>query len=1056
MKPVFKAAAAFLAASFLFGCSLTTESNDEYGLETSQRAVDYSFNRVPSGLPPLGVDGSVVNPTLAPQFVIFGYDDNQFDDGMHSILDMYKTLNNPAGAGNPLTYDGTPAKASFYVNPGGRDAQWDWTVDDLAIASWKRAYDEGHEIGNHTWYHEHGLAFTVERWSEEIRRCNDFLVERVGIPREAITGFRTPFLEYNDNLFYALKEQGIEYDSSYEGGLRWDGADGSTNIWPYTMDNGAPFGENGKPLPRIPGLWEMPVDAVYVRGTTTRVAGIDYSLWFSRSSTKAEFLDILKNSLELKYNGNRAPMNFTLHTNYYSDKYVEYAKQWTPGDIDHLKTTVAERTAAVKEFLQWALTLQDVRVVTAQQALEWIKYPVKLGVAPAVHTVELTASPHGTVTPAPGVHQVNDYRDFKLTIDADPGYLIDSVTVDGVPQVPGGNKLETLILSGITTNRQIDVQFAKDINAVVYTINATSGAEGSFDKEGITLAEAGESVVYDVTIRDNCIVKTFTVNGMVISNPVFPYVLENISSDMTLTLEFEYLGAPFHFSYYWIYDYRDGNNLDMHTPLVDLLDIKGQVIESVPEALARRLAMEGSGFTPEGRLVSLANSFDWPGSRFFEVEQSIAPWGYDLQGSPLKKWYSAAVDTTSIPLNSDIYVKAFDGLKLSDNTIHNGWMKATQNSISCCSDWIDMFSATYQSYSYLASMLNYIQTVTVKHYPGTVFNVTLESGAGGFLTSSLNGELTPETSVQVAQGMDRAFIAVPESGYRVESVTVNGVLVEPTIPAKNLYNLTNIQVNMVVQARFVRSQPDFYKITATAGANGTVTPSMDLVPAGMFVDFKATPDAGYVIDTALFNGEPVIPFDNTLRVRPVKDSVLSVTFKVNPLPEYTVSVSASTGGTVSPGFIKVREGDSVVIIITPEPGYQVDSVTVNGVVMLPVNNRIVIDSVMSDLVILVTFKKTVDLKFHYMLEQDWGTGFSTRVTISNEGVIPVHSWKVVMTFQGDQKISGWGAAFTQEGKVVTCTNLSWNGTIQPGASCSFGFNGTYTGLNDTPSLAVSE
>jgi hypothetical protein len=39
---------------------------------------------------------------------------------------------------------------------------------------------------------------------------------------------------------------------------------------------------------------------------------------------------------------------------------------------------------------------------------------------------------------------------------------------------------------------------------------------------------------------------------------------------------------------------------------------------------------------------------------------------------------------------------------------------------------------------------------------------------------------------------------------------------------------------------------------------------------------------------------------------------------------------------------------------------------------------------------------------------------------------------------------------TQSGTAVTATNLGYNGALAPGASTSFGFNGTSTGSNPRP------
>ncbi|MFG1868326.1 glycoside hydrolase family 9 protein [Micromonospora arborensis] len=82
---------------------------------------------------------------------------------------------------------------------------------------------------------------------------------------------------------------------------------------------------------------------------------------------------------------------------------------------------------------------------------------------------------------------------------------------------------------------------------------------------------------------------------------------------------------------------------------------------------------------------------------------------------------------------------------------------------------------------------------------------------------------------------------------------------------------------------------------------------------------------------------------------------------------------------------------------------------------------------------------------------DWSTGFTATVTITNTGTSALNGWTLRFSFPGGQTVSqGWSATVSQSGAAVTATNLSYNGTIAPGASVSFGFNGVHTGTNPKP------
>ncbi|MEV1286884.1 PQQ-dependent sugar dehydrogenase [Micromonospora sp. NPDC049679] len=87
----------------------------------------------------------------------------------------------------------------------------------------------------------------------------------------------------------------------------------------------------------------------------------------------------------------------------------------------------------------------------------------------------------------------------------------------------------------------------------------------------------------------------------------------------------------------------------------------------------------------------------------------------------------------------------------------------------------------------------------------------------------------------------------------------------------------------------------------------------------------------------------------------------------------------------------------------------------------------------------------------YKVDSQWGTGFTATVTLTNRGSRPVNGWVVGWTFPGPQRAGNWwNAVGSQQGATVTARNASWNGTVAPGASVSFGFLGTPGGPHPAP------
>ncbi|MER5625301.1 cellulose binding domain-containing protein [Streptosporangium sp. NPDC002544] len=81
---------------------------------------------------------------------------------------------------------------------------------------------------------------------------------------------------------------------------------------------------------------------------------------------------------------------------------------------------------------------------------------------------------------------------------------------------------------------------------------------------------------------------------------------------------------------------------------------------------------------------------------------------------------------------------------------------------------------------------------------------------------------------------------------------------------------------------------------------------------------------------------------------------------------------------------------------------------------------------------------------------DWGTGFEGKYTITNGGTTTINGWSVAFDLPSGANIgSFWDASLSRSGQRFTFTNVGWNGTLAPGATASFGFNGSPGGV--TPS-----
>ncbi|MET9688458.1 glycoside hydrolase family 18 chitinase [Streptomyces sp. NPDC006514] len=82
----------------------------------------------------------------------------------------------------------------------------------------------------------------------------------------------------------------------------------------------------------------------------------------------------------------------------------------------------------------------------------------------------------------------------------------------------------------------------------------------------------------------------------------------------------------------------------------------------------------------------------------------------------------------------------------------------------------------------------------------------------------------------------------------------------------------------------------------------------------------------------------------------------------------------------------------------------------------------------------------------YTKVSDWGSGFEGKWVVKNTGTTTLSSWTVEWDYPaGTSVTSAWDATVTGSGTHWTAKNLGWNGTLAPGASASFGFNGAGSG-----------
>ncbi len=129
-----------------------------------------------------------------------------------------------------------------------------------------------------------------------------------------------------------------------------------------------------------------------------------------------------------------------------------------------------------------------------------------------------------------------------------------------------------------------------------------------------------------------------------------------------------------------------------------------------------------------------------------------------------------------------------------------------------------------------------------RYYPNTR-RISVTCGAGGSVSPApVSGTIT------VRYGADQRVEFIPDTGYRVKSVTVDGV----SQGAVSEYTFQQITAAHSIAVEFEKQK---FEITASAGAGGSISPSgKQTVEYGSSKTFTITPSMGYEVTAVYVDG----------------------------------------------------------------------------------------------------------------------------------------------------------------------------------------------------------
>lgn len=214
-------------------------------------------------------------------------------------------------------------------------------------------------------------------------------------------------------------------------------------------------------------------------------------------------------------------------------------------------------------------------------------------------------------------------------------------------------------------------------------------------------------------------------------------------------------------------------------------------------------------------------------------------------------------------------------------------------------------------------------------------------------------EAGKSATITVYTDDELAILAVPAKNYMLRSWMVNGETVNND--GSNSISFSNISDDMNISARFIPTSFAIVSFSASSGGsvsaayNGTEIENNARIGNGGELVMTAVPDSGKMVEGWTCNGVPITNEDGMAYIGEVLElnpffGEGTNDFRVSftDLEQYSITINASnaaydfaavpeayTGKTADSGNKHyARKGSMITLVITPDEGYRIDSVTV--------------------------------------------------------------------------------------------------------------------------------
>lgn len=192
-------------------------------------------------------------------------------------------------------------------------------------------------------------------------------------------------------------------------------------------------------------------------------------------------------------------------------------------------------------------------------------------------------------------------------------------------------------------------------------------------------------------------------------------------------------------------------------------------------------------------------------------------------------------------LNDNDEVVPYFGSVQLDFTVGEQYEGLTLRVLQYVDGKVEVYSGTVQ---------NGVLSITVRALSPFMIEVPDANAHTVIAVAGDHGRILPEGRVQLADGGSRTFFFLPDNGYEVAEVLLDGQPLDPADWAGDRCTLKNVTANHMLEVTFAEVEPtgELHVLMVLNGRHGRTLPGTIEVPHGEAVTLYFYPDDGYEVD----------------------------------------------------------------------------------------------------------------------------------------------------------------------------------------------------------------